>query len=85
MESYVSELERKTRWYWRISSQLRERSLEQIPTFLAIEMCNDIVYGVNPARPLTHRMKKLRVECIMGELDPNPNIDVKVIPMGRTQ
>lgn len=83
MQTYAQELAEKTRWYWRISSQLRDRSLEQIPAFRAISICNNIVDTMNMQRPLPHRMRKLRAECIMCELNPNPDQTAVVIPMRR--
>lgn len=67
MVPYVKELEENTRWYWRISQALNGRSLEQIPAFKAIDICNRICWNVNPARPLPHKMRQLRAEVIAGD------------------
>lgn len=71
-------LEEMTQTYWRLSRVWNGRSDELIETGIALVLCNDMVYGMNPVRPIVRVSKQLRDEIVIDERKPRL-ADAKVL------
>lgn len=75
MQSVAEELENKTLIYWSIS-QAFNRGSSSVRTDTAIEVCNNLRYGMNPARPIVRVSTSLLGHIIEGEVAEIPSAKI---------
>jgi hypothetical protein len=73
-------LEEMTQTYWRLSRVWNGHSAELIETGIALLLCNDMVYSVNPVRPIVRVSKQLRDEIVI-DARPQRSETAKVLQL----
>lgn len=78
----LGELHDRTLTYWRVSKSFNWQSKEEIPTFVAIAIMNDVLDTTNPFRPLARRVNKLLDDIIVMKTSKLPH-SAKVLQLKR--
>lgn len=62
-------LQEKLDTYWDLSRMFNGHDPRgrEMPTFMAIQICNELLNQLNPARPLYHQVNRLLDDIVRGE------------------
>lgn len=74
--SKLSDLELQTSLYWNLSCVWNGRQVgpQNLTTGKALNWLNDLIYHLNPKRPLAHRINNLKQDIVIGKEEPHGKV-----------